>query len=166
MQLALDHPGLVRSLLVLDIAPSAYAPRHEKIIAGMLSLRLSGAQNRKEIEDALAPWIPDLATRRFLLKNLTRATEGFQWRMGLQEIANGYGRLSGAIEDREPFAGPTLFLRGEDSNYLTPGDLPAIRRLFPAAELKAVEHAGHWLQVDNPERLLQLTLEFLQRRGA
>ena len=159
MTLALHSPGNVRSLVSIDMAPRAYPPRHEQIVQGMLALNLAGLEDRRQMEVALQPRVPDLATRRFLLKNVRRSADGFRWRIGLREIADNYSRLNEAVEG-PPFPGPALFVRGGLSDYLGEQDLPLIRRLFPRAELKTIPGADHLVQVDQPEVLLQTLRAF------
>ncbi|XP_056633194.1 protein ABHD11-like isoform X2 [Diorhabda sublineata] len=43
-------------------------------------------------------------------------------------------------------------------------DFPRILKLFPNAELKYIEGAGHWLHSEKPAEFLSITLEFLNRR--
>ena len=98
----------------------------------MLIPSLNQYQTRKQIEDALAPSLPDLGLRRFLLKNLARDANGhFNWRMGLSEIYKNYGQLCRAISSERTFGGPALFIRAEDSSYLGPEDSGPITRFFP-----------------------------------
>lgn len=163
MQLALLHPERVEKLVVVDIAPRAYPPRHEEIFAGLLALDPAACQTRGQMEAALAPWVPDLPTRRFLLKNVTRAPGGgFHWRIGLREIYANYARLGEALAGGQSFRGPVLFLRGERSDYLREEDMPAARRLFPRAELRTIPRAGHLVHTENPSAFLQTVLEFLR----
>jgi len=162
MQLALAHPRRVARLVVADMAPRAYPPRHEKILAGMLALDLAAAASRHQLAEALAPWVPELATRQFLLKNVAADAEGrFHWRCGLDEIHRNYGRLAEALAASPPYPGPTLFLRGERSDFLREEDEPGIRQLFPHAELGTIPRAGHLLHADNPEAFLRAVSGFL-----
>jgi pimeloyl-ACP methyl ester carboxylesterase len=162
MQFALLYPGKVRKLVVADIAPRAYSPRHERTLAAMLALPLDSFENRKQMEEALAPDVPDLPTRRFLLKNVMReAGGGFHWKNGLREIHQNCGYLSAALSGGHPFAGPALFLRGEWSDYLRVQDLDLIRTLFPKGDLRTVPQTGHLLHSENPEAFFQMALEFL-----
>lgn len=162
MQLALTHPEKLNSLLVVDIGAHAYGPRHRKILDGMLGLDLPLFATRKQIEEALAPAVPDLATRRFLLKNLALRPEGgFYWKIGLQEISQDYSALCKAITSPHPYDGPAAFFKGEDSDYLNDQDLPLVRQLFPRAVFYRIAHAGHWVQIENPEALLKSLNEFL-----
>jgi esterase len=162
MQFALQFPNRVEKLIVADVAPRAYAPAHEKIFAALLTLDLPKFQSRPQIEDALAPEIPDLVLRRFLLKNLGRnSDDGFFWKINLRGIAENYSRLRGPVSAPVPFTGPALFIRGGKSNYINPEDEPLIRELFPRSEIQTIPDAGHWINADQPEEFLKCVLKFL-----
>lgn len=162
MTLALRYPQSVRSLVSVDMAPRAYALRHNKILEGMLALDLGTLKDRRQMELDLESTVPDLATRRFLLKNVRRSGAGFHWRIGLKEIAANYSRLSEAI-DGAPFPGAALFVRGDASDYLGEEDRPLIRRLFPRAEWKTIAKAGHLVHVDQTNALFETVRAFLSR---
>ena len=161
MQMALLHAELVDRLIVLDIAPRAYSRRLDRIFAALLALDPKGFQTRKELEDTLAGPIPDLTTRQFLLTNLTHdPAGGFRWRIGLNEIHHNSSHLVKALTEGTPFQGPTLFLRGEQSDFLLETDMDLIRRWFPQAKLQAIPHSRHLLHTENPEALLKAVLTF------
>jgi esterase len=162
MQLALSYPDMVRKLIVADMSPRRDFGRHERIIAGMRSLELTRFQTRKEIEEALGPVVPDLATCQFLLKNVARGpTGGFYWRIGLEEIQTNYARLTEPIAVGVPFTGATLFLRGETSDYLLEDDLTLILPLFPRAVIQTIPASGHLIHIDNPVVFLKSVVAFL-----
>jgi pimeloyl-ACP methyl ester carboxylesterase len=52
------------------------------------------------------------------------------------------------------FNGPTLFIRGSNSHYVSDATLPSIQRFFPNFKLTDVE-AGHWVMAENPEAFKQ-----------
>jgi pimeloyl-ACP methyl ester carboxylesterase len=54
-----------------------------------------------------------------------------------------------------------LFIRGGRSDYIGAADEVEIRRLFPAAEIRDIPAAGHWVHADAPEEFVRLVLEFL-----
>ena len=165
MQVALRYPPAVRKLIVVDISPRSYSPKHEKTIAGMLALELSRYRNRKEMEAALAPAVPDLAARQFLLKNLERKPAGgFSWKIGLEGITRNYSHLRENISSRPPFEKATLFIRGELSDYLLESELELIHTLFPKAVLRNVPKAAHLVHTENPDAFEELVVDFL--RGA
>src|SRR5579871_3348765 len=76
MLFALTHPSRVARLVVADISPRAYAPRHETVFAALAALDLSHFRSRTEVVNELANTIPDLATRRFLGKGLSQDATG------------------------------------------------------------------------------------------
>ena len=163
MQFALQFPQRVEKLIVADMAPRAYAPAHEKIFAAQLALDLKSFSTRQQIEDALAPEIPDLVLRRFLLKNLGRNAAGeFFWKINLGGLADNYPRLREPVAHPRPFAGRTLFIRGEKSDYIRPADESLICELFPQGEIKVIAGASHWVHADKPDEFLRLVLNFLR----
>jgi esterase len=163
MEAALRYPALVRTLIVADIAPRAYAPRHEKILNALLNLPLACFRSRKEMEDALAPAIPNLQVRQFLLKNVVGVAPKFRWRIGLHQVAADYDRLTDPVSAKGTFDKPCLFVRGEHSDYLTEKDFPEIRRHFPQAKLRTIPDTGHWLHAEAPEPFVRELLQFLSR---
>ena len=56
--------------------------------------------------------------------------------------------------DGVQYDGPTLFVRGTKSKYVTDATIPAIKRFFPNAQIADVE-AGHWLISEKPEDFRQ-----------
>ena len=162
MQLALQFPGRVEKLVVADMAPRAYAPAHDKIFAALLALDLPKLQTRQQIENALAPEIPNLLLRRFLLKNLGRnADGGFHWKINLDGLAKNYLKLGEPVASAAPFPKPTLFIRGGNSKYIKAEDEPLIRELFPQSQIQTIEEASHWVHADEPAEFLRLLLDFL-----
>jgi len=163
MQFALLYPDSTARLVVVDIAAKASPPAHLDLFDAMLALNLADFRERHEIERALTASISESATRQFLLKNVGRdAGGGFRWKMNLPAIHRNYARLLEPIESTCTFPGPTLFIRGDRSNYLTESDLIAARRLFPAAQMTTVPGAGHWVHADQPDRLLEVVVQFLR----
>ena len=105
MQFALDFPARVNKLVVVDMAPRAYARAHDHIFDALLALDLTKFQTRAQIEVVLEPEIPSLTLRRFLLKNLGRDEHGkFFWKMNLRGVAENYAQLGKILcaESRSP----------------------------------------------------------------
>jgi esterase len=161
MQLAFDHPHLVQSLSVLDIAPKRYKGGHERFFRAMSSLDLSSLNSRSEANDLLAVQVPEDGIRQFLLKNLDRKKEGgFAWKFNLPLLHAAYPAIMDELQG-VPYTGSTLFVRGGQSDYITDEDWPNILSLFPNARLETIPRAGHWLHADAPSELLELLRSFL-----
>ena len=166
MRTALLHPDAVERLLVADIAPVVYPPHNHPIVAAMQAIPLHDGLTRAAADAALADAVPAAAVRAFLLQNLRLGTPPV-WRIGLAEIASALSDLEGwdgptdVSPPEAPYAGRTLFVAGENSDYITRDDRPLIRALFPAARFVTVKHAGHWLHADNPAGFLAVVEAFL-----
>ena len=166
MQFALQFPGKVEKLLVEDMAPRAYLPSHNKIFTALLALDLPAFKARQEIEEALAPGIPSLMLRRFLLKNLAHEPQdarAFKWRIPLPAIFANYPKLCAPLASQPPFPGPVLFLHGGQSPYVSEADAPRIRELFSQAVIEAIPQARHWIHADAPDDFVRHVSAFLNR---
>lgn len=162
MHFALLHPMLVGRLVVVDIAPRAYAPAHLALFEAMLALDLGSFRERHEIDAALASAVPENAVRQFLLKNVGRDEAGaFRWKLNLPAIYRNYPGLNEAIKPVREFTGPTLFLKGERSDYIGDMDVTLITRLFPKAQITPISQSGHWVHADQPEKLTEMVVRFI-----
>jgi len=162
MHLALEHGDRIDRLVVADIAPRAYQPRHESIFRALESIDPALFESRSEIDLAMQAMIPEDSLRQFLLKNLSREEGSYRWKINLESIRKGYPDIIGEVESWNTFEGDALFIRGEESDYLAEDDEPSIRALFPFHQMKSIPGAGHWLHADNPELFASLVLTFLQ----
>ncbi|MGD1046395.1 MAG: alpha/beta fold hydrolase [Bacteroidota bacterium] len=160
---ALLHPELVDKLIVVDIAPRSYKAHHDQVFDALTSLDLNTFQYRKDIDEALTLKIPEASVRQFLMKNLTHnESGGFRWKMNLEVIEKNYARINEELPRNSQFNKPTLFIRGDNSDYIQMDDLSVINQLFPKAELVTIKNAGHWVHVDAPEEFLSNVLDFLK----
>jgi len=152
MRLAVDSPQRCRALVVADIAPRDYAPHHVEAFAAMRSLDLTKLTSRAEAEEKLKAQLPDENLARFLLTNLVReADAGFRWRIDLEGLYAALPSLArSSLKSGEVYAGSTLFLRGEDSDFIRDIDRPLIAAHFQRHQILALGRAGHNLHVDQP----------------
>ena len=83
--------------------------------------------------------------------------------MNLETLFRHYPKILSALEENgEPFTGPSLFIRGGNSDYILDEDEQDIQRLFPEATLVTVPEAGHWVHAEKPEELFQAVSGFLE----
>ena len=161
MELALSAPDRVERLIVVDIAPIAYDRRHDEELEALHGLDLAALGSRGDADRALEPSIPVPAIRQFLLKNLVRGDDGFEWRIPLETIHAGYADIAAAPSAGGPYQGPALFVRGGGSDYVPADAEPAIRERFPNARIETVPAAAHWVHVEAPEVFLEIVESFL-----
>lgn len=163
MQTALFYPERIEQLVVVDMAPRAYSGGHEQIFMAMRSLDLEHLDSRKVAEQELMEQISDKGIVQFLMKNLSRKSEGgFEWKPNLEILYRDYGAILAEMEDSgTPFPGRALFLKGERSNYVTPEDDNDIKLLFPKARISSIPSAGHWIHAEQPDLLFEEVRSFL-----
>ncbi|MDO8967363.1 alpha/beta fold hydrolase [Algoriphagus sp.] len=161
MNFALKYPKMVEKLIVADIAPRYYPVHHESILEGLNSLNLSEIKSRKDADDQLAEYIPELGVRQFLLKSLTRDNTGFAWKINLPVITKNIENVGEALPEGGKFEGPTLFLAGANSNYIQQKDMADMEKFFPNYQLEFVADAGHWLHAEQPHAVVEEMRRFL-----
>lgn len=148
MALALMHPGVVRRLIVADIAPVAYGHTQQHLIDAMRAVELSTIETRRDADLQLAQSVDSEGVRAFLLQSLD--VKGRRWRLNLHVLETFMPTILGWPDLSARFEGPTLFLSGALSDYVKPEHRPAIKALFPKAQFAKIPGAGHWLHADRP----------------
>ena len=162
MQLALQAPERVRALVVGDIAPATYTGGHEDVREALAAWPASPMASRQEADSWLAGFVSAPGVRQLLIKSLERLPEGhLAWRMNPRALLDNYDTLRGFPAHQGRFTGPTLFLKGADSDYIGPEHKAVINSLFPEAQLRILVDAGHWLHADKPELFQRLLQRFL-----
>ena len=163
MTLALTSPERVRWLVVADIAPAPSPSDHRPILTALRGLALDSLDSRAAADAALARSVPESGLRRFLLQNLVHGDGGLRWRIDLEAIADALPDLGGFPPPAPGavYEGPTLFLRGERSDYLTARHEPRVRALFPRASIDTIAGAGHWLHAEKPVEVTSRIARFI-----
>jgi|TARA_B110000977_G_scaffold35838_1_gene47947 esterase len=163
MQVALNHANRINKIVIADISPVNYeSDRYGEVIAGLNVLIKTRPSSRTEADKLLSSCIKNGAIRAFLLKNIVRGIDGkFDLRLFMKGIiANYHDKLTSAPAG-QPFIGSSLFVRGKNSPYIQDKHLDEILRLFPRAQLKTINNAGHWLHTEKPEEFNQIIINFL-----
>lgn len=160
MKYALDHPQNVSALIVVDIAPRKYKAHHHKEFE-VLGMDVAGFQTRKEIDQAMKKIHGSAQVRQFLMMNLEKDETGYSWSLNSPVLERS--RTVENAKFKGNFAGPTLFLRGQESPYISLDDYDQIRNHFPDATINSIQGAGHWLHHSHQEVFLDKTRNFLNR---
>ena len=168
MAMALEHPQAIAGVAVIDIAPECYVDQFSPYVTAMRGLDLAATTSRKEIQQALAHSLDGDAPVNFLVQNLKRHDERFDWRLNLMATAVCMQDLCGFPKHlmRERYQGPALFVAGADSDYVRSESHAGIKRLFPRARLEHIADAGHWVHADQPEMLFHTLYRWLREAVA
>jgi pimeloyl-ACP methyl ester carboxylesterase len=161
--LAFQHPDLISRLVVADIAPVPYSHAFDHLIDPLLALALDQYESRSAVDQALQENIPDDLLRGFLLQNLERNDQHWRWRVNWPAIKKNLLQLTGFPDLGEDWQinTPTLFIRGEHSDYIGANEEAVIAAHFRQATISTVATAGHWLHAEQPQQFASQALDFL-----
>lgn len=163
MQFALEHADRLDKLIVADIAPRYYAPHHQAILQGLDAVDFTFIKTRKEAEAVLAQYIGDYGTKQFLLKNIYWKDDGqMDWRFNLDVISREIEQIGKAIETDHHCDTPSLFIRGEKSDYVLDSDILEIQEIFPRSYVETIKDSGHWIHAEQPAAFLKSVLNFVK----
>ena len=163
MQFSSFFPSLVKKLVVVDILPIHYKSDFNGILKSLKSIDLEVIKSRKEANEVLEKTIKEESLRGFLLKSLFRnADKKLQFKFNLNVLFNKFNEVESALEIPSPFHGDTLFIKGENSNYINDLDMLKSKKNFPNSNLVSIVNSGHWVHAENPNKFLEVTIKFLK----
>jgi esterase len=177
MTFCLKYPGFVRKLVVVDISPYSYLEQnqpnnqlnfHRKVLECFRNAPIQTSKNRVEIEEFFMEQLENSFICKFLLKNLRRTKNGdFLWQLNVNALWNNLEILIDSVPPVKMGAQssiPVLFLKGGKSPYLSNEDVLAIPDVFKNSKFISFENAGHWLHVEETERFVETTENFLTNK--
>jgi esterase len=178
MLFSMNQPERVHRLIIVDIAPKEYKDisgyqnqikQHLQILQAFKSVDLENFQTRHEIEKEFLKYVPDSVTGSFLLKNLKRIGDNkFKWVLNLDAIGTFLPHMLDGLEMKNTNseeslpAFRTLFVKGENSNYILEEDKSRINKIFHNAEFVTIFNSGHLPHIEQPESFLASIKYFLE----
>ncbi|MCP3869746.1 MAG: alpha/beta fold hydrolase [Gammaproteobacteria bacterium] len=166
MTFALDNPRRVEGLVVVDIAPVAYYHEFDAVFKALLGVDLEALSSRGEADTLLASHLEERGLRQYLLQSLIRVEKNWRWRMNLHSLQREMDSITAfpVSSDVSGYPGPTLFVHGTESGYVTGEHHREIRTLFPHARFRAITGAGHWVYAERPDAFYSALEGFLKAR--
>lgn len=156
MALALTQPKLLNKLIIADIAPAAYTHSQIGMIDAMRTVDLTTLTRRSDAQTQLAAAGIEPALQSFFTQSLDVPNQ--RWLLNLDTLESEMPKIMGWPDTLTgPHNGPTLFLSGGASDYVTPDHRPLIKSLFPKTRFAKIPDTGHWLHAENP-RAFEATL--------
>jgi len=67
------------------------------------------------------------------------------------------------LPDFTEYSGETLFLKGENSGYISTEDTYLIKSHFSNSKIVTIPNAGHWMHAENPNEFYRIVAEFLKK---
>ena len=83
------------------------------------------------------------------------------FRFNLHSLIENNNEVGVALPSFTVFDGETLFLKGENSGYISSDEEPIINAHFPNNRIESIKNAGHWLHAENPMDFLNALSNFL-----
>ncbi|WIO74787.1 alpha/beta fold hydrolase [Porticoccaceae bacterium LTM1] len=164
MQLALEHHPALIGFVIADIAPVQYESRHNDVFKALNAIDLSAIKSRNDADQVMAEYVSETSLRQFLLKNLYRSeNREFAWKINLPVLTERYSEALKPPQG-EPCQMPTLFIKGEKSDYITTEHTEVIKRLFPNLHFKMISDTGHWLHAEKPELFNRIVRRFIDEQ--
>jgi esterase len=163
IQFAQIFPERIEKLIVVDIGIKAYPMHHQAIIAGIEAVSNGSRNSRSEAEGLLRYHIDSEGVVQFLSKNLFwKEKEILGWRMNVDVLKSKMHEILKEIDCSECWI-PTLFLKGELSNYILAEDHSELEDVFPDITIITISNAGHWVHAEASEQFINEVLGFLLR---
>jgi esterase len=161
MYFDLTHPNRLKSLIIQDISPRTYPFTYDKEIESM-SIDLTSAKSRADVDLMMKEIVPDLFIRQFLQMNLERKPEGgYFWKLNVEGLGKSRNLFTDPFQNLNPSVTPALFLLGGASEYIESSDLDQIKSFFPNATIKTIQGGGHYVHYTHAEEFLSLINDYL-----
>lgn len=165
LRLALSHPELIRSLVLIDTSSEPEPP--ETGLRNKLLLWVTRNLGLKPV----APQVLRLFFGKPFLKDPGRKELQKKWknyflandRIGITRVVKGVLDRQRVTSQLGKIKAPTLVMVGEN-DLLTPPDQAAILQAgIPGAELLLIPRAGHMSPVEEPELVTEYLSKFLSK---
>lgn len=170
MQFATQFPDRLEKLIVVDMAIRSYPDAYTHMIDAMMTVDLSTMQSRGDVDKALLSKIPHAMVRQFLLMNLIKSDvnqpesdvnkTGLMWRINLAALKANYPSLLQAVCENARYEKPSLFIRGERSDYVQDADIEHIKTHFTNAQFASLA-TNHWVHAEQPQAFIEVVADFL-----
>ena len=136
----------------------------DHLLGSLKKLDLTALSSRTDADEQLQEPIPNAGTRGFLLQNLRSTDDGYAWQPNL-DLLHASLRQIGGFPDLtgSTFDGPTLWVGGSESGYITDEAEPTMRELFPVTRRVTVKGSGHWVHSEKPQEFASILQAFLAR---
>jgi pimeloyl-ACP methyl ester carboxylesterase len=156
LQLALDAPQLVRSLVLIDSAPATGMPLTDE---GLQALQ-EGIHDRSVVRERLAVISPAADHGAWFEELVDEALRAHGW------VPMAVALTTWNVEARLPAIDvPALVVHGADDILVPPAWCKPMAHRLPRARWHLVSGVGHCLPLERPAALADMLLEFFGTAG-
>jgi pimeloyl-ACP methyl ester carboxylesterase len=168
MVTCLRHRDSIQKIIVGDISPGSMQSRAQtdKYFEAMKKLNYLKMANRSDIREIFLRIEPKQSIVDFLLTNLKKkggdvndiddSNGHYEFDLMLDQLQ--LDSRSAREFNWKNFTScetPAFFIKGGASNYITEENFKSCKEIFPKAELKTIEGAGHWIHFEKPKEFIK-----------
>ncbi len=164
MNFSIKYPMIPYKIIIVDIAPKKY---HNiiNIIPILKKVNFNIIKSRNDLNNFLKPLINDIRIIFFISKCTKKNSGGkLRFLFNLNAIEKNYNYLINAKITLGKYNGPSLFLKGEKSDYLVLEDFIIIKKIFPKSKILTIKKSDHWIHIDNPTDFYKEICIFLKKK--
>lgn len=161
MQLVAEHEDNIAQLIVVDIAPVTYHHNYNDLILPILDIDITKIKNRKQVDNALWPFINDDFIRLFLLQSLSHSEQRWYWKIDWQNLLDNMGSITSAPDLTKALSINSLFVFGENSDYYTPEGVKQLKHDFINTHIEVVSNGNHWLHYQHANEFMAILNRYL-----
>lgn len=176
MECALRKSKLVTGLVVIENAPINTMP-NTKFIQYLSTLKKICNGRNLDADKVLSNIEPNRFVRQFLLTMLQKTSKQndntntkdiiYKSKLPIDILQDSLikGNISQWLLDSSKYryTGPSLFIRGEESDYVADDYLPIIGSQFPRFELAQVSNGTHFVNSEKPRECASLITDYIER---
>lgn len=164
MNLALEFPSRVQSLISVDMSPLTKNNSKEMLFYIQEMKKVQGIETKAKAKDILEKSIQNSLVLQFLLSNLVRKHEGrFDFRINLNALENSLEDIfSQQSKNLGVYGGKVLFIGGSRADYINSSHHSEIKKIFPRSKFEYLD-TGHWVHYEKPREFMELVLDFIKR---
>jgi esterase len=177
MLFAKKHPEIAEKLIIVDISPFSYknltnrnelSISHINIINTLYNIKLNRAKSIFEIKNQMRETIKENRLINFLSKNIKHDSgKTYSWKFNLETIRNELPNIldgfekNTSIEKQIKINIPCLFIKGENSYYISVEDKKDIINIFPKSRIITIPNSGHWVHAEQKEKFINIIKKWL-----
>ncbi len=152
----------ISQLVIVDVFNREYdTKRFTHIFKAISIISSSKFNSRKEADNLIKEVIKNEGERNFILKNLKRDVNRFSWYPNVELLQKSIFQISSKIKLTSKIDINTLFIKGQNSNYITAGDINDLPNLFSDFKIVEIPNSGHWVHAENPSNFISTLEEFI-----
>ncbi|WP_185877372.1 alpha/beta fold hydrolase [Blattabacterium cuenoti] len=166
MNFSFKYPFIPIKIIIVDITNKAYTTKENNFISILKNIDFSLIKKRSDFNIYLKKFIHEKKIISFFSKCVGVNNNGkLYFRFYLYGIEKNYDILiKKRMELKKEYNGLTLFLKGENSNYISYNDYKYMNFFFPKSMFVTIKNAGHWIHIDNPIDFYKEIRFFLKKK--